>query len=391
MRSEIWIRMEGLMLEKLIRRAIDQGAYFKSLRRLDARTIIAETNASGGKILLDLCTKFSIPAEILKEQGKPAILAVLRRRITLIFGIIIFIVLCWMFFSRIWMIDIAFTGESADGNEAVIRSLLQEKGIHPGISNSLDTELLSQTLEASMEGYGFISVRRQGIRLLVEASPEASPPQVYDLNYARDLYAERDGIVVSVNVHSGQAQVKPGDTIKRGQLLIRGEEQIAKEETRSIGALGEVIIRTWFSGTAESSLYMPKINRTGRSSASSRIRLLNRSFPLAEGENYPTQQIETEYLPIGGLFLPLEILRETRYEATKTLHTVNKESLADRLIALSMADAAIQIAKKGPNNYEIARSWINFEQPNGSMLRATAVYEIYTDAAITRDALLQGG
>ena len=103
------------------------------------------------------------------------------------------------------------------------------------------------------------------------------------------------------------------------------------------------------------------------------------------------QQIETEYLPIGGLFLPLEIVRETRYETTETLRPENKESLADRLIALSMADAAIQIAQRGPNNYEIARSWINFEQPNGSTLRATAIYEIYTDAAITRDALLQGG
>lgn len=391
MRSEIWIRMEGLMLEKLVRRAMDQGACFKSLRRTDARTIIAETDASSGKILLSLCAKFSIPTEILKKQGQPALFSVLRQRITLIPGIIIFIVLCLIFFSRIWLIDVTFTGESAAGKEAVIRSALQTKDIHPGIANSLDTELLSQTLEASMEGYGFISARRQGVRLLVEAAPEAPAPQVYDLNHPRDLYAERDGIVVSVNVHSGQAQVKPGDTVKRGQLLIRGEEQITNEETRGIGALGEVIIRTWFSGTAEGSLYMPEINRTGRSSVSSRIRLLNWSFSLTEGESFPTQQIETEYLPIGGLFLPLEIVRETRYETTKTLRPENKESLADRLIALSMADAAIQIAQRGPNNYEIARSWINFEQPNGSTLRATAIYEIYTDAAITRDALLQGG
>lgn len=392
MRSELFIQIEGLMLEKLIERAMKQGSRFRSLRRTGKHTIIAETDCASGRILLALCKKFSISARIVKQHGAPVIFSFFQRRKTLLPGVFLLICLCILFFSRIWLIDVIFTGESAAyGNEINLRAVLREMDIHPGVSNRLDSSLLSQKLQASIEGYSFISARLQGVRLLIEAAPETAEPEVYDLDYARDLYAGSDGIVVSVNVQSGQAQVKPGDTIKRGQLLIRGEEQISREDTRSVGALGEVIVRTWYTGVSEGNLYTTVSHKTGCSSTASNLRLLHYIFPLSKGEIFQNQQVITEYLPIVGLFLPLEIVRETRFETKESIQTVDRELLAERLIALSMADAATQLSLYGPERFEIVRSWINFDETQGSTLRATAVYEIYTDAAATRDALLQGG
>lgn len=392
MKGDILIRIEGLMLERLIQRAMNQGACFASLRYIDERTLIVEANPSSARVLLNLCEKFSIPARVINQRGKAALFHKLRGRLTLLAGIGACIALCTIFFSRIWLIDIAFTGEEASrGDQAVFQNALAEMDIHPGTSRNLDTSLLSQTLEAMADGYSFVGVRIQGVRLLIEASPEVPAPEVYDVEDARDLYALQDGIVVSVNVQSGEACVKPGDTIRRGQLLIRGEERVTQEETRNIGALGEVIIRTWYTGEAEAALYESQIQYTGRSASASQLHLMGFSLPLTEGENYETQTVETEYLPVGGLFLPLEIVRETRRETLETQVERDREQLAGQLATLSMADAAATLNMEGPSDYEIAQSWINFDQPDSRTLRASAVYEIYTNTAVTRDVLLQGG
>lgn len=392
MKGDVLIRVDGLMLERLIQRALDQGAHFISLRREGARTMIIEADPKDARMLLALCDRFSIPAEVICQRGRSALAQKLRGRATLLVGVAVCVALCWLFFGRIWLIDITFTGEEADrGDAAVFRSALEAMGIRPGVSNSLDASLLSQTLEASAEGYSFVDARIQGIRLWVEASPEAPAPEVYDVERARDLYALRDGIVVSINVYSGQACVQPGDIIRRGQLLIRGEERVSQEESRGIGALGEVVIRTWFSGEAQESLTAPEIRLTGRSSTTSRLELMGFSLPIAEGESYQAQVVETEYLPVGGLFLPLEIIRETRWEAEETMKARDRDALEEQLAALALADAAAHLTEEGPDEYEIVQSWIDFDQPDGNTLRASAVYEIYTDAAATWDVLLQGG
>ena len=104
----------------------------------------------------------------------------------------------------------------------------------------------------------------RGVRLLVEAVPEVSAPAVYDVDAARDLVSDRDGIVLSAEARSGALCVQPGDAVRRGQLLIRGEEQATKEETRPIAALGEVIVRAWFTGEAALPLARRRSRYTGR-------------------------------------------------------------------------------------------------------------------------------
>ena len=74
------------------------------------------------------------------------------------------------------------------------------------------------------------------------------------LETARDLVAACDGVIVSVNAQSGEAAVEAGDTVRKGDVLIRGEERAGAEETRGISARGEVVARTWVEAEADVSL-----------------------------------------------------------------------------------------------------------------------------------------
>ena len=54
------LRVEGLMLEKLTARALNEGARFSRLTRVGRRVLLVETDAAGAAVLEALCQRFSI-------------------------------------------------------------------------------------------------------------------------------------------------------------------------------------------------------------------------------------------------------------------------------------------------------------------------------------------
>ena len=390
MRDEVTVRVHCLMPGKLIDRATAQGARFDAVQLDGDCTLVVRCDAASARLLLALCRRFSLSAEVTRLRGVSALRRFAGQRATLAVGIAVAVALCALFLSRLWIVDIAFTGERAAlGDPVALSRSLEALGIHPGSSRDIDTGLLAQRLLAEGDRYSYVGVRRQGVRLLVEAVPEAPAPALYDVEAARDLVCARDGIVVSAVVRSGILCVKPGDAVRRGQVLIRGEEQATSGETRPIAALGEVIVRGWFAGEVRLPLTRARTVDTGRRSTGARLAALGLQWPIAEAEIYPSQRVEREYLPIGGLFLPLEIQRVTHHETRRQDAAVPMEDLREQARALAMAEAQMALQREGPARYTPGRSWVDTSN-NGASLVAKAVIEIQSDAAVTREAL-QGG
>lgn len=383
MMDQVCILVRCLLPEKLLQRAMDAGVRFIAVEPLD-RALRVTLRARDARRFLKLCQKFSIPAEVLSRRGGSAFLRWLRGRWTVLVGLLAGFVACGLFLSHIWFIDVAFTGDAADtGDAGTILAMLEEMEIRPGASRRIDAAALSSALLARAGDLSYVGARVEGVRLFIEAAPEVKPPEVYDVEAPRSLYADRDGIVVSVKVEAGEPCVKPGDAVRKGQLLILGEEKRSKEAMRPIAALGEVVVRAWFEGAAEGRLREAQVRYTGRQSVSSMLKTPWLALPITEGARFEHQATETDDLPIGGLFLPLTLTRVTRRETRSVMEDGDRALLTGRLAALAMADARTRLTEDGPRRFEITRCWVSFE-PKGDALRASAVCEILTNAAAAR-------
>lgn len=390
MNGDVRLRVEGLMLERLVQRALNEGARFRRIQRSGPRTLLLETDPDSAAVVLKLCERFSITCEVVERRGRDAMLRRLKQRSTLLAGILTCLAIVSLVLSRVWLIDVELTGTRTASIQP-IEQALSAMGVRPGMARAdVNPVLLENALSAASPDFSFVGVRLQGVRLLVEVAPAVTAPEVYELDSGRDLVAACDGVVLSVNVLAGAACVAPGDTVVRGQVLIRGDERVSKEESRSIAALGSIVARTWYSGSASLPVAQTEQLLTGRSSLSSELRLLDFAWPLVEGESYPSQESETEILPIGGLFLPLEIhrttIRETRFQQTP----VDSDALYSRVTALAWSAAGAELSKAQPADCEIADRWIEYTLDAGK-LYARAVYETHTDIAVTRDVLYQQG
>ena len=385
MNHDLRLRVEGAYPERLLQRCLTRGARFARVRRSGPRTLILETDAHSAEIVLALCKRYGLNHRVLRHGGLSALLQGLRCRWTLALGLILCAALCWSFLSRIWRIDVSFTG-SVPGSEAALRRCIAEQGVLPGMAASaVDAERLQKRLLAEAGDYSFIGVRVQGVRLLVEASPEVPAPEVYEISRARDLVAARDGVVESVTVHSGEASVTAGETVRMGQTLIRGEEDRSKEETNPVAALGEVIARCWYEGSAQAPLEKRIVTPTGRSETECCLALLGFSAPITECEGYASETLDEEILPVVGLFLPLEVVRTTHSEVEERRENVDEAALEATLTALARAELQAKLTADGID-YELAAAWEDVSRSDG-MLRVRAVYEIFTDIAVSRGVL----
>ena len=387
MNRDLRLRVEGAYPERLLERCLTRGARFARVRRPSQRTLILDMDAHSAEIVLALCKRYGLNHRVLRHGGLSALLQKMRSRWTLALGLLLCAALCWGFLSRIWIIDVAFTGpDAALGSASALRRCIASEGIRPGMASpAVDADLLQKRLLADAGDYSFIGVRVQGVRLLVEASPEVPAPEIYEIARARDLVAKRDGVVESVTVHSGEASVHPGDTVRIGQTLIRGEEDKSKEETTPVSALGEVIARCWYEGSAQGPLNKRIVTPTGRSENACSLELLGFSAPITECAGFSSETMETEILPVVGLFLPLEIVRATHLEVEERFEAVDEVALEARLTALARAELQAKLTADGID-YELAAAWEDVSRADG-MLRVRAVYEVYTDIAVSRDAL----
>lgn len=387
MNGDIRLRVEGLMLERLIERALSEGARFKSVRRTGAHTMEVATDPAGERILTALCERFSIPCAVMERGGHTRLFDRMRRRASALIGVFVCAAIAICCLSRVWMIEIQPVGGAAI-DEGALRARLEEIGVHAGVARgSVDPELLALEMRALSPEYSFIGVRLQGVRLLLEASRENAAPETFDIDDPRDLVASCAGVVVSVNVRAGEACVKAGDTVVKGQTLIRGAERIGKEERHRVAALGEVIARTWATGEATAPAMEIQMTPTGRERTSSELRLGSLSWAIQTSGPFESEKIQTEILPIGGMFLPLEIVRTRAAETRAAERAVDEDKLMYALDALSGAQARVKL-----NGVQAFDEWTaHLTNPNGDMT-ARAVIEAKVNIAVPREALIiQGG
>ena len=231
------IQIEGLCAARFLKRLADAGIRVFHVRKTDEAVLRLMIPARRFFDLRKLRRGLPLRIRIVGRGGLPFALRKLGRRPVLWIGT------CLLFFgmlllsTRIWVIRIGGTNR-VDPEE--IRSLLSERGIVPGAR--IEGPILitaANDLSAQIHDAAWIGLDREGVLLtvnVVEALPE-STKRISTV--PSDIKADKDGIVTSIRVMRGQARVKAGDRVKKGDVLISGTV-IYKDSSYETSADGTV-------------------------------------------------------------------------------------------------------------------------------------------------------
>ena len=370
----VTVRVEGINLEKLVRDASHSGILLRDLTREGDRAIRVRIRAGDLLAFNALCERQGWAARELRAGIWLRGVRFLNRRRFLALGMLLGAMMVFLSSRMILRIRI----DNAQEYVAEVRNYLIEQGVRPGRGkNAFSTDALREGLSLRLPGLAFAALRYEGSTLVVDcraAVPGESPNAP---GLGMDIVAARSGIVTSISAVSGTPQVKEGQAVRKGQVLILGQERTQKGGVRAVQAQGQVMARVFYRGDARAPLYETQTVETGRTRRRVTLKSPWHTRVVRDAQPFASQDAGTYVQSVVGLYLPL--YREIEVFAETIVTKIPRE----RTDAMSVAQGAAQeMAKKQcPHRALILDKWVDYSMIDNEFVYATVVLEYETSVA----------
>lgn len=346
LRGMVVVRLVGLFPERLINLCAQEGIEFWAMEWEDEHTVRFTTRRRTLGRLEELAQRVGCELERQSSRGLPDFLGRFRRRYAFLIGLVF--ALCAVSVLSRFVLVVQVSGNESVST-AVILSQLRQLGVRPGVYGpGLDRKQLAQELMVNLDGLSWAALNLHGTRLEVLVREEVKTPERIDEKGHFDVIAQADGVVTHVEPELGDAVVKEGDVVAKGDVLISGTVTMeppkysdAPNRYYQTHARGRVWARTWrfltaaipvetvvkeYTG-AEKSIW--SVNFLGR-----RVKIFGKAgIPWAMYDKITTVRQAT--LPNGGA-LPLCLSRESFREYVPRTIEVDRQAaqalLEERLL-----------------------------------------------------------
>lgn len=196
---------------------------------------------------------------IIKRRGVIFYLKNISKKLSLVVGLMTFLVVIFLLSNYIWAIDI---NVKQNISPFEIRQHLKEIGIRPGIAKK---DIVVEDIEKKLENVNseilWLRARIEGSTLNITIEEKINPPTELVGEYG-NLVASEDGEVVKVYTYGGRSVVKQGQMVKKGDILIEGIDGKQGQEY-IIKPNGIVIANTFHEKEMQLKLTGTKLERSG--------------------------------------------------------------------------------------------------------------------------------
>ncbi len=368
------LEIEGLNLERLLRTAAAAGLVLGDVQRVDVRAVRVRLPVWKRKRLLALCERYGWQVREVSPGMLLRAARMVRKRCTLGVAAALFVGLMYASSAMVWAVRVENAGE----NVAEVRRFLDEQGVLPGrFKRAFSTDALRDGLMLRLPGLSHVDVRFDGSTMVVSCQGARSGEVTQIAGEAYDIVAQQPGIITRLSVRSGTPQVQVGQAVRKGQVLIRGEERAGDGAMSPQKAQGEVLARVFAQGEARVSLAQQRTVETGRIRTRVTIKSPWHERVVVDAKPFDSQDVSVERQSVVGLYVPLWRRIETFAE---TIIVSERRSFAD--VASQAQGAAEKIAKLNcPTGVEILDKWVDYSMIDDEFVYATVVLEYETSIA----------
>lgn len=172
------------------------------------------------KKLRPVAKKTGLIPRIRKRFGLPFLLHRYRKRKGFFAGILICIIAVYIMSLFIW--DISILGGSKYTPEAMLK-FLDENDIYTGIrKKQVDCQEIEETIRLAYKDIGWVSAEIKGTRLIIKITETNMPAPITEATAPSHIVATKDVIIKNIITRTGTPLVKPGDVVKKGDILVSG-------------------------------------------------------------------------------------------------------------------------------------------------------------------------
>ncbi len=218
-RGYLYVRIKGSSPERFINLCCNKKLFIWDLKQIDDEYRF-HISIKNYKKLKPIAKKTGIIPRIIKKKGFPFFLYRNRKRKGFFVGLLMCVIIIYMMSLYIW--NISIVGGSKYTTEAMVK-FLSKNQVHTGmLQKKVDCQEIEETIRLAYKDIGWVSAEIRGTRLIIKITETNMPAPAKVAMSPSHMVATKDAIVEKIITRSGTPMVKPGDVVKKGDILVSG-------------------------------------------------------------------------------------------------------------------------------------------------------------------------
>lgn len=386
------IKITGSTLEKFINLCMCKGIMLWDMKRRE-NCMYIKMRISDFRQIRPLVRKTHCKAQILARYGLPFLLYRVRHRKMLIAGGVLFCVCLYLLSSFLWFVEVS--GLLTLPAEAVLQ-VAQQAGLKPGVlKRNIDVKQVEHALLLQIPDIAWTGITLRGTRAVIEVA-EKTVVRAGDKAPAH-IIAAKDGLLEELIALVGEARVRRGETVRKGQIIISGvivpkvkdaEGNLTTNPgapVHMVHAQGITKARIWYQTYGEAGMYKQVAGRTGRTYTHVVLKAGEVEKIIKQGRiPFPYYDVEevTKSLPAWrNKSIPVEFKIVTYYEVKWSQVSLTPEDAREE--AKLMALAALQ--EQIPDGVQVlSRNIEVLKTAEPDLIRVKVIVETLEDIGIAQ-------
>ena len=212
------------MMEKLLNVLHINKIYAWDIKKDKTGALQLKLMRGSLKKFLSLSEKFKVDVKIVSERGLPHFLKLIVKKKSFALGCVFLFIL--LAFSSSLVLKIEIPVDYSMNKEQII-SALNKAGIKIGqVRYLIDYDEVKRQFLINNPEFTYIGIQMQGTKAKIELYSSIKPQLITDYSTPADIVAGKDGEILKILTIRGTAMVKKGDKVKKGDILISGNDKM---------------------------------------------------------------------------------------------------------------------------------------------------------------------
>ena len=213
------ITVEGYYIERFINICTTSKILIWNLKREKGVKLHLNIGINDFFKAVKVAKKLKCRIKITKKRGIPFLINKYKKRKIFFITLIIIVILIGVSTNFVWNINI----EVEDNLELQnIEQDIKEAGLEVGmLKKNVDTQEIINKIRLDRSDISWVGIELKGTNAIVKIVKATEAPEIIDEKDYSNIVAKKSGTITKIIAQNGTAQVKIGDEVEEGQILIQ--------------------------------------------------------------------------------------------------------------------------------------------------------------------------
>lgn len=367
------ISVEGYYIERFINICKTNNITIWNLKRKENIELELNIRISEFKKVCKVAKQTRCKMKIKRKKGFPFLLHKYKKRKIFVLFLLIMIIIITLSSNFVWNVEIKEeNGQQLENIEEDIKKAGLETG---KLKNNINMKEVINKIMLKRKDIAWIGIELKGTNAIVKIVKADEKPEIVDQDEYCNIVSNKSGIITKISAQNGTANVKIGDTVKEGDILINGWLEGKFTGIRYVHAKGEIEAKVWHTKSKKINYNFTQKQETGNIENKYSIKInnfrINFLKRLSKFEIYDTIETENKFKLFSDFYLPISLIKTTN----KELKNVQKKYNLEEAKSLGIQELEQELNEEIENKEKIINKNTNiYEEQDGVEVYVT--YEV---------------